>query len=294
LFNLRNYSKFHNISSKILAKLEFYNPTGSIKDRVAKYMIEDAEKNCFLKPGYTIIEPTSGNTGISLAAISAIRGYKIILTMPDTMSVERRNLISIYGAELVLTDGILGMKGSIIKAKELASKIDNSFIPNQFVNKANPSIHFKTTGPEIWNDTDGNIDILVVGVGSGGTLTGVGNFLKSKNSNVKIIAVEPSGSCIDLTKNSSEHKIQGLVKGFVSEVFDIKLCDEIIYVSDEDAFNCVRDIAKIEGLLVGISSGAALYAATKISNRSENINKTIVVIFPDTGERYLSTETFVS
>jgi cysteine synthase A len=292
LLQLKKYSARHNVTAKILAKLEYYNPAGSVKDRIAKAMIEDAEKKGLLKPDSVIIEPTSGNTGIGLAAVAAARGYRIILTMPETMSVERRNLLRVYGAELVLTEGAKGMKGAIAKADELAAEIPHSFIPGQFVNPANPAIHFATTGPEIWDDTDGAVDIFVSGVGTGGTLTGAGGFLKSKKPGVKIIAVEPAGSPVLSTGTPGAHKIQGIGAGFVPEVLDTKLYDEIIPVKDEDAFATGREIAKSEGVLVGISSGAALWAATQVALRPENKDKTIVAILPDTGERYLSTAMF--
>jgi cysteine synthase A len=292
LIHLKKYSAKHNVQARILGKLEYFNPAGSVKDRIAKAMIDDAEQKGVLKPDSVIIEPTSGNTGIGLAAVAASRGYRVILTMPETMSVERRNLLKAYGAELVLTEGAKGMKGAIARADELAKEITNSFIPGQFVNPANPAVHAETTGPEIWNDTDGAVDIFVSGVGTGGTLTGAGGFLKSKKPSVKIIAIEPAGSPVLSTGTPGAHRIQGIGAGFVPEVLDTKLYDEILPVKDEDAFATGREIAKLEGILVGISSGAALYAATQIALRSENKDKTIVAILPDTGERYLSTAMF--
>ncbi|MDR1966237.1 MAG: cysteine synthase A [Synergistaceae bacterium] len=292
LIHLQKYSAKHGVSSRILAKLEYYNPAGSVKDRIAKAMIEDAEKKGALKAGSVIIEPTSGNTGIGLAAVAAARGYRIILTMPETMSVERRNLLRVYGAELVLTEGAKGMKGAIARADELAAEIPNSFIPGQFINPANPAIHAATTGPEIWDDTDGHVDLFVSGVGTGGTLTGAGGFLKSKNPALKVVAVEPAGSPVLSTGTPGPHRIQGIGAGFVPDVLDTKLYDEILPVKDEDAFATGRELAKVEGVLVGISSGAALYASTQLALRPENKDKTIVVILPDTGERYLSTAMF--
>ncbi|MDR1651875.1 MAG: cysteine synthase A [Synergistaceae bacterium] len=292
LLHLKKYSAKHGVTSRILAKLEYYNPAGSVKDRIAKAMIEDAEKSGKLRPDSVIIEPTSGNTGIGLAAVAAARGYRIILTMPETMSVERRNLLRVYGAELVLTEGSKGMKGAIAKADELAAEIPHSFIPGQFVNPANPAVHRETTGPEVWDDTDGEVDIFVSGVGTGGTLTGAGGFLKSKKPDLKIVAVEPESSPVLSKGTPGAHKIQGIGAGFVPEVLDTQLYDEIFPVKDEEAFATGREAAKVEGVLVGISSGAALFAATKIALRPENRDKTIVVILPDTGERYLSTAMF--
>ena len=287
-----NIEKELGLETRILLKLEYFNPAGSVKDRIAKAMIEDAEEKGVLKEGSVIIEPTSGNTGIGLAAIAAAKGYRIILTMPETMSVERRNILKAYGAELVLTDGALGMKGAIAKADELAKEIPNSFIPGQFVNPANPAIHKSTTGSEIWRDTDGEVDYFIAGVGTGGTITGVGEYLKSQNPNVKVVAVEPDSSPVLTEGKSGPHKIQGIGAGFVPDVLNTKIYDEIIRVENDDAFATGKLIAKKEGVLVGISSGAALYAALQLSKRPENKGKTIVVLLPDTGDRYYSTPLF--
>ena len=292
LVELKNYEAEKNLQATILAKLEYFNPAGSVKDRIAKAMLDDAEAKGLLKPGATIIEPTSGNTGIGLASVAAARGYKIILTMPETMSVERRNLLKAYGAELVLTDGAKGMKGAIEKANELAAATPGSFIPGQFVNPANPAIHRATTGPEIWADTDGKVDIFVAGVGTGGTLTGVGEYLKAQNPNVKIVAVEPAGSPVLSKGVAGPHKIQGIGADFVPDTLNTKIYDEIIPVENEDAFITGRTIARKEGVLIGISSGAAVYAATVLAQRPENKGKIIVALLPDTGERYLSTPMF--
>ena len=280
------------LGAKILAKLEYFNPAGSVKDRVAKAMLDDAEKSGTLKAGSVIIEPTSGNTGIGLASVAAARGYRIIIVMPETMSVERRQIMKAYGAELVLTEGAKGMKGAIAKAEELAKEIPNSFIPGQFVNPANPAAHKATTGPEIWEDTDGKVDIFVAGVGTGGTVSGVGEFLKSKNPNVKIVAVEPASSPVLSKGTAGAHKIQGIGAGFVPDTLNTKIYDEIIAVENEDAFIAGREIGKKEGVLVGISSGAALWAAKELAKRPENKGKTIVALLPDTGDRYLSTALF--
>lgn len=292
ILKLNNYIALNEIPANIYAKLEYFNPAGSVKDRIAKAMIDDAEAKGALKPGAVIIEPTSGNTGIGLAAVAASKGYRIILTMPETMSVERRNLLKAYGAELVLTDGAKGMKGAIAKAEELAQQIEGGFIPSQFTNSANPTAHFNTTGPEIWEDTDGKVDIFVAGVGTGGTVSGVGKYLKSKNPNVKVVAVEPAGSPVLSKGVAGPHKIQGIGAGFVPETLDTKIYDEIIAVENEDAFATGRTLARKEGLLVGISSGAAVYAATQLAKRPENKGKNIVVLLPDTGDRYLSTPMF--
>ena len=292
IMKLNNYSAAQGLDEPVLAKLEYFNPAGSVKDRVAKAMIDDAEKKGLLTSDSVIIEPTSGNTGIGLAAVAAARGYRIILTMPETMSVERRNLLKAYGAELVLTDGAKGMKGAIAKADELAKEIPHSFIPGQFVNQANPAAHFATTGPEIWEDTDGKVDIFVAGVGTGGTVTGVGKYLKSKNPNVKIVAVEPATSPVLSKGVAGPHKIQGIGAGFVPETLDTNVYDEIFAVENDDAFATGKAIARAEGVLVGISSGAAVYAATQLAKRPENKGKVIVALLPDTGDRYLSTPMF--
>lgn len=292
LLELTNYEKKYNLKAKLLAKLEYLNPAGSVKDRIAYAMIKDAEEKGILNERSTIIEPTSGNTGIGIASVATAKGYRAILTMPETMSVERRNLLKAYGAEVVLTDGTKGMKGAIAKAEELAKEIPNSFIPAQFDNPANPAIHYATTGPEIWEDTDGRVDIFVSGIGTGGTITGVGKFLKEKNPNVKIIAVEPTDSPILSKGVAGPHKIQGIGAGFVPTTLDTSIYDEIITVENEDAFKKGREIALTEGVLVGISSGAALWAAAEVAQRPENEGKTIVVLLPDTGDRYLSTALF--
>ena len=292
LLELANIMKNYDLDASIVAKLEYLNPAGSVKDRAAKAMIEDAEEKGLLKPNSIIIEPTSGNTGIALAAIAASKKYRIILTMPETMSVERRNLLKAYGAQLVLTDGALGMKGAIDKARQLAQETPNSLIPGQFENPANPAIHRATTGPEIWEHTGGKLDILVSGVGTGGTISGTGEFLKSKNRNIKVVAVEPDDSPVLSEGKSGPHKIQGIGAGFVPDILDTSIYDEIIRVKSEDAFQTGRDIVTMEGVLVGISSGAAVWAATQLAKRPENKGKTIVVILPDTGERYLSTPMF--
>ena len=292
LLKLTNYNRLNSLGAVIYGKLEYFNPAGSVKDRIAKAMIDDAEAKGILKPDSVIIEPTSGNTGIGLAAVAAARGYRIILTMPETMSIERRNLLKAYGAELVLTEGAKGMKGAIEKAHELAADIPHSFIPSQFTNIANPEAHRVTTGPEIWQDTDGKVDIFVAGVGTGGTVSGVGQYLKSQNPNVKIVAVEPAGSPMLTRGTSGPHKIQGIGAGFVPDTLDTGIYDEVIAVDNEDAFDTGRTLARKEGLLVGISSGAAVWAATELAKRPENKGKIIVVLLPDTGERYLSTPMF--
>ena len=292
LLELTHIEKKYGLKAKLLAKLEYFNPAGSVKDRVARAMIDDAEAKGLLKEGSVIIEPTSGNTGIGLASVAAARGYRIIIVMPDTMSVERRQLMKAYGAELVLSEGAKGMKGAIAKADELAKEIPNSFIPGQFVNPANPKAHFETTGPEIYEDTDGEVDIFVAGVGTGGTITGVGQYLKSKKPEVKVVAVEPRSSAVLSTGVAGAHKIQGIGAGFVPDVLDTKIYDEIIPVENDDAFAAGREIGRSEGVLVGISSGAAVWAAVELARRPENEGKTIVVLLPDTGDRYLSTPLF--
>ena len=292
LLELTHLEKKYDLQAKIVAKLEYFNPAGSVKDRIAKAMIDEAEASGRLQPGSVIIEPTSGNTGIGLASVAAARGYRIIIVMPETMSVERRQLMKAYGAELVLTDGAKGMKGAIAKADELAKEIPNSFIPGQFVNAANPQAHYDTTGPEIYADTDGQVDYFVAGVGTGGTVTGVGRYLKEKNPVVKVVAVEPKSSAVLSTGVAGSHKIQGIGAGFVPQVLDTKIYDEIIPVENEDAFAVGKEIGKAEGILVGISAGAAVWAAIQLAKRPENAGKTIVILLPDTGDRYLSTPLF--
>lgn len=292
LVEINNFKEKYNLSARLLAKLEYFNPAGSVKDRIAKAIIEDAEKNGLLKKGSVIIEPTSGNTGIGLASVAAAKGYRIVITMPETMSIERRNIMKAYGAELVLTDGAKGMKGAIEKAEELAAETENSFIAGQFVNPVNPATHKETTGPEIWNDTQGKVDIFVAGVGTGGTISGVGEYLKSKNPDIKIVAVEPADSPVLSKGQAGPHKIQGIGAGFVPDTLNTDIYDEIITVENEDAFTMGREFAKTEGVLVGISSGAALWATKHLAEKEENKDKTIVVLLPDTGDRYLSTPMF--
>ncbi len=293
LLEVTNYEKKHNLKSNILVKLEYFNPAGSVKDRIAKAMLDDAEAKGQLKEGSVIIEPTSGNTGIGLAAVGAAKGYRVILTMPETMSIERRNLVKAYGAEVILTEGAKGMKGAIAKAEELAAEIPGSFIPGQFVNPANPYIHETTTGPEIWNDTDGHVDVFVAGIGTGGTISGIGAYLKQQNPNVHIVAVEPAASPVLSEGTAGPHKIQGIGAGFIPDTLNTGIYDEIITVENADAMTIGKEIARTEGILVGISSGAALWAATQIANRPKFVGKTIVTLLPDTGERYLSTDLFI-
>jgi len=293
LLEVTNYEKKHNLKSNILVKLEYFNPAGSVKDRIAKAMLDDAEAKGQLKEGAVIIEPTSGNTGIGLAAVGAAKGYRVILTMPETMSIERRNLVKAYGAEVILTEGAKGMKGAIAKAEELAAEIPGSFIPGQFVNPANPYIHETTTGPEIWNDTDGHVDVFVAGIGTGGTISGIGAYLKQQNPNVHIVAVEPAASPVLSEGTAGPHKIQGIGAGFIPDTLNTGIYDEIITVENADAMTIGKEIARTEGILVGISSGAALWAATQIANRPKFVGKTIVTLLPDTGERYLSTDLFI-
>ena len=293
LVEVQNLERKYDLKAKVLVKLEYFNPAGSVKDRIAKAMLEDAEEKGILKEGSVIIEPTSGNTGIGLAAIAAVKGYRLILTMPDTMSVERRNILKAYGAELVLTEGIQGMKGAIARAKELAEEIPGSFLPGQFENPSNPAIHRRTTGPEIWKDTDGNVDIFVAGVGTGGTITGVGEYLKSQNPGIQVVAVEPASSPVLSQGTGGAHKIQGIGAGFVPDTLNVKVYDEIFPVENEAAFQMGKEIARAEGVLVGISSGAALYAALELAKRPEHEGKTIVALLPDSGDRYYSTALFV-
>lgn len=292
LLKAQRFAKSENLTSTILAKLEYFNPAGSVKDRIAKAILDEAEEKGLLNKDSIIVEPTSGNTGIGLASLAAARGYKIILTMPETMSIERRNLLKAYGADLVLTEGALGMKGAIARALEIKEENPNAFMPSQFTNPANPAIHYKTTGPEIWNDTDGKIDIFIAGIGTGGTISGVGKFLKEQNPNIEIIAVEPTDSPVLSKGQAGSHKIQGIGPGFVPETLNTEIYDEIITITNDEAFKYGKKFSQVEGVLIGISSGAALAAATKIAQRSENKDKTIVVLLPDTGERYLSTPLF--